>query len=299
MLDLPGNSRISLRMLRYFQVLAEELHFGRAAARLNISQPPLSVQIKELEEAMNVALFERTSRTVALSPAGKVLKEEVDRLLSAAEQSLNYVRQVGRLENQHLNIGIIGSALWGALLPRLREFKERFPDIVWRLHEMPQHQQIAALRACTIDVAIHRNVIPHPESDIGCKLISREVVQVAVPEDHPLCQQRPTLKSLASYSFISLMFSRSDFASQLYERCVSAGFYPLVTHQVHEPQTALALVSAGMGIALLPESCSRIQWPGVRFLSLEEPVPADLYAFWYKGACSKTIQALISTINTA
>ncbi|MGK8934160.1 LysR family transcriptional regulator [Pluralibacter gergoviae] len=277
-----ANSRIRLRMLRYFQVLADELHFGRAATRLNISQPPLSMQIKELEEILDVALFERSSRKVALTRAGKVLKAEVDRILSATEQSLNYVRQIGRSEQHNINIGVIGSALWGPLLTRMKAFGDASPGISWTLRELGQQEQTEALLARTIDIAINRNVIPHLSPRLRCQLIAHESVWVAVHESDPLCQrQAVSLHDLTSRPFISLSFAHSDFARQVYDSCLAQGISPPIAHQVYEPQTALALVSVGSGVALLPESCALIHWPGVRFIRPLETVPADLYALWY------------------
>lgn len=298
MTDALTNNRINIRALRYFQVLAEELHFGRAAARLNISQPPLSIQIKELEETLETKLFERTSRRVTLTRAGQVLKTEVDRILNATEHSLNYVRQIGRSANQHISIGIIGSALWGTLLTRLKSFKARYPDVEWSLHELSQHKQIAALRARTIDIAINRNVLPYAEEHIRNQLIAHESVALAVPENDPLCQRgKVPLTALSGRPLISLAFHQSDFARQLQDHCVEAGFYPLIAHQVNEPQTALALVSAGMGVSLLPETCGLIHWPGGRFLALEEAVPADLYALWYDEPLSDLLTEFIAGLQ--
>ncbi|MDN5451015.1 MAG: LysR family transcriptional regulator, partial [Enterobacterales bacterium] len=175
-----SNGRISLRMLRYFQVLADELHFGRAAALLNISQPPLSTQIKELEDILEVKLLERNSRKVALTHAGRVLKTEVDRILNATETSLNYVRQIGRNENQHLNIGIIGTALWGALLPALKSFRTDYPHATWTLHELPQQRQIEQIMQHTIDIGINRNVAVESTPNICYQHIARESVMVAL-----------------------------------------------------------------------------------------------------------------------
>lgn len=282
MLEPHANSRVSFRMLRYFQTLADELHFGRAAARLNITQPPLSLQIKELEETLCVELFERSSRTVVLTQAGKVLKTEVDRLLSATEHSLNYVRQIGRSEKQHINIGIIGSAMWGPLLARMKAFRDSNPDVDWTLQELSQQQQSEALLARTIDIAINRNVIPQVEAKIRCQLIVRESVWLAVHENDPLTKLKEvSLADLADRNFIFLSFNRGDFPRQVYDSCIDFGVTPLITHQVFEPQTALALVCAETGIALLPQSCSVIHWPGVSFLPLIETIPADLYALWY------------------
>lgn len=291
-------SRIRLRMLRYFQVLADELHFGRAAARLNISQPPLSMQIKELETILEVELFERSSRRVALTHAGKVLKTEVDRLFSAAEQSLSYVRQIGRREKQHLNIGIIGSAIWGVLLTRLKTFREHHPDVDWILSELAQQQQIAALRARTIDVAINRNVIPCAEANIRCQLIARETIRLAVHEDDPLARRRRvSLHELVARPFISLSFNQGDFARQVHDACVEHGFHPLIVQQASEPQTVLALVSAGNGVALLPETCAMIDWPGVAFVALEETIPADLYALWNDEPQLEILNQLLSALR--
>ncbi|MBV8041923.1 LysR family transcriptional regulator [Pluralibacter sp.] len=298
MTDPQAISRIRLRMLRYFQVLADELHFGRAAARLNISQPPLSMQIKELEEILEVDLFERSSRRVVLTHAGKVLKTEVDRLLSATEQSLNYVRQIGRSEKQHINIGIIGSAIWGTLLTRLKAFRERNPDVNWTLTELSQQQQIEALRARTIDIAINRNVIPCVEANIRCQLISREAMRLAVHEGDPLARRRQVpLAELAQRPFISLSFNRGDFARQVNDACVEHGFHPLIVQQVFEPQTVLALVSAGNGVALLPETCALIHWPGVTFVTLAETIPADLYALWYDEPLPEVFSRLLTALR--
>ncbi|ADO50026.1 LysR family transcriptional regulator [[Enterobacter] lignolyticus] len=298
MTDPQAISRIRLRMLRYFQVLADELHFGRAAARLNISQPPLSMQIKELEEILEVDLFERSSRRVVLTHAGKVLKTEVDRLLSATEQSLNYVRQIGRSEKQHINIGIIGSAIWGTLLTRLKAFREHNPDVNWTLTELSQQQQIEALRARTIDIAINRNVIPCVAANIRCQLISREAMRLAVHEHDPLARRRRvSLAELAQRPFISLSFSRGDFARQVNDACVEHGFHPLIVQQVFEPQTVLALVSAGNGVALLPETCALIHWPGVTFVTLEETIPADLYALWYDEPLPEVFSRLLTALR--
>lgn len=297
MMDHHANSRIRFRMLRYFQVLACELHFGRAAVRLNISQPPLSLQIKELEAIIGVALFERTSRKVSLTRAGAAMKAELDRLLDATDKSLEYVRQIGRSENQRLSIGIIGSAVWGPLLNQLNAFKVRYPGVEWQLFELSQHQQFEALRNRTIDIAINRNVLPEVGLSVRCRLISRERMLVALPEDDELCAcDSVALSSLAARAFISLSLSQSDFALQIYDHCVKSGFVPDIAHQVNEPQMALALVGAGAGIALLPETCALIHWPGVRFLPLEEILPADLYAFWYDEELMPLIRPLIDAL---
>ncbi|WP_236298648.1 LysR family transcriptional regulator [Enterobacter bugandensis] len=291
-------SRVRMRMLRYFQVLADELHFGRAAARLNISQPPLSMQIKELETLLEVELFERTSRKVVLTHAGKILKAEVDRLLSAAEQSLNYVQQIGRSEKQHINIGIIGSAIWGTLLTRLKTLHEQHPNVHWTLTELSQQQQIEALHARTIDIAINRNVIPNAEVNIRCQLISRETMRLAVHENDPLAKRsRVSLAELAQRPFISLSFNRGDFARQVYDACAEHGFQPLIAQQVFEPQTVLALVSAATGVALLPETCALIHWPGVTFVTLEEQIPADLYALWYDAPLPELFSNVLAALR--
>ena len=137
---------MDLRLLRYFMALAEELHFGRAATRLHISQPPLSQQIRLLEEELGTPLFERSHHRVELTPAGKVLKQQAPLVFEQLERALDLTRQTGRGQLGELEIGMISSVMVGVLPRALSRFRERYPQVTWRLHEMTPAAQLTALK---------------------------------------------------------------------------------------------------------------------------------------------------------
>ena len=143
--------RIDLKLLRYFLAVAEELHFGRAAARLNMSQPPLSIHIKELEQQLGTLLFVRHSRSVALTHAGKILMEESRRLLSSANQALARVEQIGRGEAGRVELGVIGTAMWGKMRPVMRRFLKENPNVEVLFRENMPAMQMAMLERRELD----------------------------------------------------------------------------------------------------------------------------------------------------
>lgn len=146
--------RIDLKLLRYFLAVAEELHFGRAAARLNMSQPPLSIHIKELEQQLGTLLFIRHSRSVALTHAGKVLMEESRRLLANANQALARVEQIGRGEAGRIELGVVGTALWGRMRPAMRHFLKANPNVEVLFREKSPGMQMALLERRELDAGI-------------------------------------------------------------------------------------------------------------------------------------------------
>lgn len=151
--------RIDLKLLRYFLAVAEELHFGRAAARLNMSQPPLSIHIKELEQQLGTLLFIRHSRSVALTHAGKVLMEESRRLLASANQALARVEQIGRGEAGRIELGVVGTALWGRMRPAMRHFLKANPNVEVLFREKSPGMQMALLERRELDAGIWRMAI--------------------------------------------------------------------------------------------------------------------------------------------
>lgn len=151
--------RIDLKLLRYFLAVAEELHFGRAAARLNMSQPPLSIHIKELEQQLGTLLFIRHSRSVALTHAGKVLMEESRRLLANANQALARVEQIGRGEAGRIELGVVGTALWGRMRPAMRHFLKANPNVEVLFREKSPGMQMALLERRELDAGIWRMAI--------------------------------------------------------------------------------------------------------------------------------------------
>ncbi|QVV77408.1 LysR family transcriptional regulator, partial [Serratia marcescens] len=149
---LPDPGRINFRLLHYFRVVAEEMNFTQAARRLNMSQPPLSKHIKELESQLGVVLFKRTTRSMTLTPAGRMLLRNVERLLDQADSALHQVQQMGRGEGGHMVVGMVGTSAWGGLIAALRRFSEQNAGVTWSLNELTPSQQIAALQKRHIDI---------------------------------------------------------------------------------------------------------------------------------------------------
>jgi DNA-binding transcriptional LysR family regulator len=187
---------MELRHLHYFIAVAEELHFSRAAERLCISQPPLSQQIRDLEEELGVKLFERTKRHVHLTEAGKVFLDRSYLLLAQLEQAIAATQRIGRGEVGQLAIGFVDSAMYTSLPEMLKGFREQFPAVELRLQEMTTAQQIQALYDKQIDVGIVRSAISEPSLSVECLL--PESLVLALPENHPLsAQTQVSLSALA------------------------------------------------------------------------------------------------------
>lgn len=274
---------IDLKQLKYFLAVAEEKSFSRAAERLHISQPPLSQQIQKLESELGVRLFARTTRSFELTAAGKALMGEASDLMSRMRVTIETVRQIDRGEVGRLRIGIVGSAMWGPLPRLLEEFQRRFPRVTWTLHELGPNDQVEALRSRQIDVGFWRE--PRNEDDemkqagLRQELCFRENVCIAVYQNHRLASHESVeLSELEGEAILTLALDRSAFARHLMDSCAEAGFTPAIFQEALEPQTVLAMVGAGLGVALMPETTQRVIWPGVVFVPIKtNPPSANLY----------------------
>ncbi|MFZ3619949.1 LysR family transcriptional regulator [Leclercia barmai] len=292
---MERTTRIDLKLLRYFLAVAEELHFGRAAARLNMSQPPLSMHIKELEQQLGTLLFLRHSRSVALTHAGKILMEESRRLLSSANQILARVEQIGRGEAGRIELGVVGTAMWGKMRPVMHQFLKTHPDIEVIFREKMPAKQMALLERRELDAGIWR-MATEPMAGFTRVRLHESSFLVAMPEDHALTARDVVpLEALRYECFVTMPAMHTDWAF-LQRVCQSAGFSPRVVREVMEPQTVLAMISMGLGITLIADSYAQMNWPGVVFRPLEERIPADLYIVYEEqqltGAMAKLIAAL-------
>ncbi len=288
---------VDLRLLRYFSVLAEELHFGRAAARLHISQPPLSQQIKVLERDLQTQLFVRTHHHVELTSAGRMLKEQVQHVFEQFERAVTLTRQAGRGEIGRLEVGMISSVMIGLITRSLQLFQQRYPTVDWRLHELTPMAQIEALEAMRIDVCFFR--LGHQGTGLRNELLISEPVMVALPAHHRLVRYDCVeLAELASEPFLSFELRESTLAKVLHQVCMEAGFVPRIVQQVTQVQTLLCLVRGGFGVALLPASAEYTKPPGVVFRPLKNQVPAvPLYAIYRDADASPTLQLFLQTVR--
>ena len=222
---------MELRNLRYFVTLAEELHFGRAAERLHIAQPPLSQQIRQLEVELGFQLFHRTKRTVQLTEAGQVFLGEVQQIFQQLDRAIQVGRKTSRGEMGQLVVGFVSSTAYNVLPTILRTFRTHVPDVSLELHELSTEQQLQWLREGRIDVGFLRP--PVDEDTFSVATIYQEPLVVALPEAHPLANGASvSLRSLSSELFI--FFPRS-IAPGLYDQiislCQQADFSPTVAQE--------------------------------------------------------------------
>jgi DNA-binding transcriptional LysR family regulator len=294
---------IDLKQLKYFLAVAEEKSFSRAAERLHISQPPLSQQIMKLESELGVRLFTRTTRSFELTVAGKALMSEASELLAKMRMTIDTIRQIDRGEVGRLRVGIVGSAMWGPIPSLLERFQTQFPKVTWTLHEAGPNEQWEALRARQIDVGFWRE--PRLDEDVlkqaalRQQLCFRENVCVAVNERHPLASQPAIeLTDIANEPMLTLHLDQSAEPRYLIQCCVNAGFQPTIFQEAAEPQTLLAMVGAGLGVALMPETTARIGWPGVTFLPVKtNPPSANLYITYPNQDDAPVVRAFLKILN--
>ena len=247
---------MELRHLRYFVGVAEELHFGRAAQRLGISQPPLSQQIRALEDELGVALFERSSRRVALTAPGRLFLAEARRTLAQAAHAIQVARRAELGEIGELTVGFSTSAPFTTVVSQaLFTFRQRYPGIRLLLNEMPRDAQIEALAARELDVAFIRGFdLPVLPPDIRALPLIEEPLLLAMRSGHPLADlDRPVrLADLAGESFV--LFGRergSGFNEHFGLLCRRAGFEPHIAQEASGLATLLGLVAAGFGITMI------------------------------------------------
>jgi len=292
------SGRINLKMIRYFLTVAEELHFGKAADRLHISQPPLSAQIKELEEALGFRLFIRDSRNVLLTLAGETMQREMTKLFDTIENSLSRVSYIARNEQCHLKIGIIGSALWHDLLNKLKNYQDNNPHVNWSLHELCPSKQHEALLKKKIDIGFWRRADLEMSSALVYKKIDQQRVVVAVSNQSPLATAaRLSLAQLSGETFIFLTFIHSNYSRSLYDHCISAHCLPKAIYEFDEPQTQLAFVNSNFGVALVPESTQGIPWPNITFIPLDEYLSADLFAVYHPDSTPGALDGLLQIFD--
>ena len=271
MIDTSKISRIELRHLRYFATVADELHFGRAAQRLNMSQPPLSVQIRRLEELIGARLLDRDRRGVTLTPAGVRLRAEVAELFERFDEMLGRVRSVASGRTGALRVGFVTPATYGVLPEGLAAFRAEFPAVELILREMTTDAQVEALENGTLDIGF---VLPPLERPgLVYRPVSRETLVVALPQASPHARGAGPL-SLKLLSAQPLVIFPRLHAPRLYDDvltvCRKAGFSPTIGQQAVEMQTIVALVAAGMGFAIVPASVRKLGRSGVVYRKLRE-----------------------------
>ncbi len=263
---------MDLRQLHYFIAVAEERSFSRAALRLHVSQPPLSTQLKALEDELGVRLLDRSNRGVSLTAAGQVFFDEVRAVLARLERGKAMARNAGQGEVGSLSIGFVSIADYGLLPPTLKEFRSRYPGVEVQLHELTTDAQIREIRASRLDLGI--GLGPIDATDLSFEPVTREVLVLAAPTGHRLLadDKAVDLRLLANESFI---IPPRDIAPGLFDliisQCRNADFAPRITQQARQMQTVISLVACGMGFALVPASVQNLKRQGVQYRPLRGP----------------------------
>jgi DNA-binding transcriptional LysR family regulator len=260
---------MELRHLRYFVAVAEALSFTEAARRLALSQPPLSMQIRDLESEIGTELITRSSRRLALTGAGAAFLAKAKLILAESEQAIAEARAIGSGRVGTLDIGLTGAVLLGGLGALVAAYQVAFPSVLVRLHEMPPDEQESALAAGRLDLCFLRG--PRPQTGLVAEPAWAEGVCVALPRGHGLAaRRRLRLTGLRDEAFVFFRRSNSRFAEHLWTCCIEAGFAPRIIQEAVEASAIMALVADGFGLALLPETAQRLAPADIVFRPLSD-----------------------------
>lgn len=282
---------MELRHLRYFIVVAEQLHFSRAAEILHIAQPPLSQQIQNLENELGVPLFIRTRRSVQLTPAGKAFLGEARKVIAQAEHAIAVAHQAHSGVLGQLNIGFVGTAIAEALPTLLKAFSRRYPLVKITLQNLVTTEQVQALRKDQIHVGILH--LPLLDASLHLETIRCEPLLLVLPDGHVLAgQERIALAWLREEIFI--MYPRTwnpGLFDQTINLCQSAGFHMRFGQEASGWESIISLVAANFGISIVPASARLLRNAGVVYRPLQEITPTfDLALAWLPGNDSPVLQ---------
>lgn len=285
------------RHLRYFLALAEELHYGRAAQRLAISQPPLSVAIQQLEASVGARLFDRDSKGVRLTPAGLAFHGSAQALLDRAEDACALAREVQAGEVGRLRLGFVGSTLFNGLSGWLRAFQADHPKVEVVVVELNSQDQIEALLDEELDLGlVHTDRLPPA---LASTPLYSEPFVACLPADHPAAKLKEIpLASLSDQPFI--LFSRKgspDYHARIVEICRQHGFYPRLQHEGRHWLSVVSLVSQGLGVSIVPAAFQRAGVQGAVFRPLAEAVePSAVFAAWRQDSAAVLRQKFLAAL---
>jgi len=259
---------VELRHLRYFVAVAEELHFGRAAQRLFMAQPPLSQQIRQLEVMIGTPLFARTSRSVLLTEAGEAFLARARRILANVTDDMAEAGRIGRGEQGRFDVAFVGSAIELGVPERIRRFRERHPAVHLRLHEGNTAQITGWLLKGEMDLGVVRDAEPHP--DLTATAFAREPFLAILPADHPHAGDGALdAVALSQDPFVFFPRPAGELAYQRNLRpCLDAGFTPRIVQEASTWTTVAHLVAAGLGVTIAPASVAAVAPRSVRVLPL-------------------------------
>jgi DNA-binding transcriptional LysR family regulator len=291
---------VELRQLRYFVAVAEELHFRRAAARLHISQPPLSQAISALEHELGLTLLERTRRRVELTAAGDAFLRDARAMLAELDVAVSTARAIDAGQEGVLRVGFVGSALLSTVPAAVRRFRRARPGVEIELRERSTVEVLRAVRTGTVDVGLVR---PPIETDpaLHTEVVIRERTIAAIAQDHALARlRRIPLRRLADEPLV--LFPRAQapgFHDLLIGRLAATGASPRVVQYAPEMMTIIGLVAAGIGVSLVPASVAHLAIDGVTYRPLSGAPDTELVAVTRAGEQSPLSAAFVADARAA
>ncbi|UGQ45349.1 LysR family transcriptional regulator [Massilia endophytica] len=296
------SANIELRQLRYFVTVAEELHFGRAAKRLHMTQPPLSQTILALEDLLGASLFDRNRRGVALTPAGEALLPEARRLLAQAQELSGVVKRAATGASGRLSLAFVSSADYSVLPPSLRAYRAVYPHVQIQLQEATSDLQLEELLHGRIDAGLLIPPLPEKaKAELDYMPVLNEPLILASPANLPELhgQHMVSLRTLPPLPLI--IFPRA-ISPGLYDAVLSvfraAGMTPVIGQEAIQMQTIVSLVSAGMGIALVPQSVSNLRRPGVEYRPLAQSTPlVETGLAWRRDNASPVLRGFLELMR--
>lgn len=292
------SNQIEFRHLRYFMVVAQELHFRKASERLFITQPGLSRQIKQLEEELGVQLFIRNKRQVELTDSGRYLYDESSNLLNQLESIKRSIQLIDKGEEGELNIGFVGSAMQTVIPHLLLKLNDSFPKIHTSLEEMSNEDQIFAIEHNKLDIGFIRGK-QAPEG-IAYRQIFRDNFSIVLPKSHPINQEN--FKDLSQFSQESFILFSSDYSRTYYNKVMSIfddhGFVPKVSHKSVHANTIFRLVENGLGVAIVPTSLKDGFDLDIKFIGLKNVKQITyLSLIWKEGTANELIKKFVSLLG--
>ena len=289
---------MELRQLRYFMAVSEELSFIRGAARVGVSQPPLSRQIANLEIELGTRLLNRNKHGVALTEAGRVFYTEVQSTLSSLDRAIKATLRASKGQVGSLSLGFGGLVAYTFTPRLLRRFRELFPGVELSLHSVPISSQFDALNEKRIDIAFL--MLPVGDEQLATKVLLRNPLNVALPSGHPLCKRKViSLAALEPYDFV--VFPRTGglgFYRKVMELCTTAGFTPKIVQEMAPMESLVGLVGAGVGISIVPSVARQLRITDVEYRPIRERhAVVDFVMAWRRDDASPVVRAFVDLVD--
>lgn len=292
---------LTLKHYELLIVLAEELHFGRAAVRLGMSQPQLTQQLKQMEDIIGTRLFDRTRRKVELAPAGQLILPDARAVVRHVRQAEDVALRAGRGLLGQLSLGYIGAVAYnGVLTSILSHFRPRAKQVDLTLRLMDLDRQFPEVTAGNLDVGLVRLPFPDISPDLEVRVLHRENLWIALPRDHPLAaQDSVALADLEGEDFIATHLPpNTGFSAAAHAAWAEAGITPNIVYRSPQLASIVSLVEAGLGVAIIPEAMHRVQLPGLAYRRLHDiTAQAEIALIYRRDSESPPLKLFLASVE--